>query len=218
MDIPRIYQAYWWHRHMPAIYMVYSTIYQAYTENWGSRCIILMLHTMSYVVHVRHRTRTMSYVVHVRCRTSYTYYDIVHTYDIVGGKNPDGRRHFSSYALSYDWQVSMGASEASLSTGELALSSEVNIFSWTKTIIRIIFCFILIILVSDQDWAACYFDLRTAGQHTTNLWEVSCHWIKKKALLAGIWAQILAIFFCIIRIMPLLLSYYTYYFRNQKCD
>ncbi len=42
--------------------------------------------------------------------------------------------------------------------------------------------------MSDQDWAACNFNLRTAGQQTTNLWEVSCHCIKKKALLAGTWA------------------------------
>jgi hypothetical protein len=49
-----------------------------------------------------------------------------------------GRRQFSSYALSDDCQVSMGASEASWSTGELALSSQVNICRWTKIIIRII--------------------------------------------------------------------------------
>ena len=50
---------------------------------------------------VRHIARTTSYVrydtrfrrLHVRCRTSCTY-DIVYTYDIVGGKNPDvGYRH-----------------------------------------------------------------------------------------------------------------------------
>ncbi len=32
-----------------------------------------MLHTMSYVVHVRHRTRTMSYIVHVRHSISMSY-------------------------------------------------------------------------------------------------------------------------------------------------
>ncbi len=66
------------------------------------------VHTMSYVVRTYDVTRTMSYVyilyiarttshvrctircrvLHVRCRTSCTY-DIVRTYDIVGGKNPD---------------------------------------------------------------------------------------------------------------------------------
>ncbi len=40
-----------------------------------------------------------------------------------------------------------------------------------------------------QDWAACNLDLRTVGQHASNLWEVSCHCIKKKALIAGTWAQ-----------------------------
>ncbi len=99
-----------------------------------------------------------------------------------------GRRQFSSYALSNDCQVSLGASEASWSTGKLALSSQVNIWSWTTTIIRI-FLFYLLFWMFDQDWAACNLDLRTAGQHASNLWEVSCHHIKKKALLAGIWAQ-----------------------------
>ncbi len=39
--------------------------------------IIPMLHTMSYVVHVRHRTGTMQYVVHVHCRRTTSYIDVV---------------------------------------------------------------------------------------------------------------------------------------------
>ncbi len=39
-----------------------------------------------------------------------------------------------------------------------------------------------------QDLAACNLDLSTAGQHTTNLLEASCHQIKMKALLAVTWA------------------------------
>ncbi len=54
-----------------------------------------MLHTMSYVVHVRHRTRTMSYVVHVRhrnirCRTRIRY-----------GRSDIRHCMFSSYTTSY---------------------------------------------------------------------------------------------------------------------
>ncbi len=38
--------------------------------------------------------------------------------------------------------------------------------------------------LSVQDLAACNIDLCTAGQHTTIHWDVSCHHIKKKALLS----------------------------------
>ncbi len=102
-----------------------------------------------------------------------------------------GRRQFrvSSFALSNDCQVSLGASEALWSAGDLALSSQVNIWSWMTTIIRIIFIFYFLFWLFGQDWAARNLDLHTAGQHASNLWEVSCHCIKKKALIAGTCAQ-----------------------------
>ncbi len=40
-----------------------------------------------------------------------------------------------------------------------------------------------------QDCAARNLDLRTAGHPASNLWEIPCHCIKKKALIAGTWAQ-----------------------------
>ena len=40
----------------------------------------------------------------------------------------------------------------------------------------------LLFWLSVQDLAACNRDLRTAGRHTTIVWDVSCHCIKKKAL------------------------------------
>ncbi len=52
---------------------------------------------------------------------------------------------------------------------------------------------------------ACNIDLRTAGRHTTILWDVSCHRIKKKALLPVTWAQFMAFPF-------LLYELYHYYF------
>ncbi len=58
-----------------------------------------------------------------------------------------------------------------------------------KPLYALLFILFLFFWMSDQDWAAHNLDLRTAGHLTTNLWEVSCHHIKKKALLAGTWAQ-----------------------------
>ena len=47
----------------------------------------------------------------------------------------------------------------------------------------------LLFWMSVQDLAACNLDLRTAGRHTSILWDVSCHHINKKALLHAMWAQ-----------------------------
>ncbi len=44
------------------------------------------------------------------------------------------------------------------------------------------FYFVLLYLLfwmPKQDWAACKLDLRTVGWHTTNLWGISSHGIKK---------------------------------------
>jgi len=45
--------------------------------------------------------------------------------------------------------------------------------------------------MSVHDSAACNFDLRIAGWHTSILWDVCCHHIKKKALLPVTWVQIM---------------------------
>ena len=90
-----IYQAYTWYKYWSIVYIRYIPgIHHAYTFHmtiysiyiWilaNVRCrtsdvrhrIIPMLHTMSYVRHVRpwHSTHTMSYVVHVRHRISMSY-------------------------------------------------------------------------------------------------------------------------------------------------
>jgi hypothetical protein len=47
----------------------------------------------------------------------------------------------------------------------------------------------LLFWMSVHDSAACNFDLRTAGWHTSILWDVCCHHIKKKALLPVTWVQ-----------------------------
>ncbi len=124
-----------------------------------------------------------------------------------------GRRQFSSYALSYDCQVSLGPNEASWWAGDLALSSQVNIWSWKTTIIRIVLISYLFFSLFDQDWAAHNLSLCTAGQHVSNLWEASCHCIKKKALIAGTWAQFMPFSFVFLHYVTII-SYYTYYFKN----
>jgi hypothetical protein len=66
-----------------------------------------MLHTMSYVMHVRHRTRTMSYVVHVQHRISMSYVRHVRHRNIrcrtcIRYRRSDVRhRMLSSYTTSY---------------------------------------------------------------------------------------------------------------------
>ena len=69
--------------------------------------IIPMLHTMSYVMHVRHHTRTMSYVEHVRHRILMSYVRHVRRRNIrcrtcKRYRRSDVRhRMFSSYTTSY---------------------------------------------------------------------------------------------------------------------
>jgi hypothetical protein len=65
------------------------------------------MHTMSYVVHVRHSTRTMSYVVHVRHRISMSYvrhvrHRIIQCRMCIRYRRSDIRHGmFSSYTTSY---------------------------------------------------------------------------------------------------------------------
>ncbi len=54
---------------------------------------------------------------------------------------------------------------------------------WTFLVLYLLFW------MSVQDWAACNLYLATAGRLRTNLWEVSWHCIKKKALLPITWAH-----------------------------
>ncbi len=67
----------------------------------------------------------------------------------------------------------------------------------------------------EQDWEACNLDLCTAGLHTTILWEVSCHGIKKHILHAVIWAQFMP--FYIIGITSLLFAIILNIPKTQKC-
>ncbi len=99
-----------------------------------------------------------------------------------------GRRQFSSCALSDDCQVSMGASEIRRNQQASSLYQAKSTYAAERKLLyALLFILYLLFWMSDQDWAARNLDLRTAGQHTTNLWEVSCHHFKKKALLAGTW-------------------------------
>ncbi len=76
---------------------------------------------------------------------------------------------------------------------------------------RLLYTLFLVLFIlfrlSVQDLAACKTDLRTAGRHTTILWDVSCHHIKKKALLPWpvTWAQFMAFSFI------LYTSYHDYF-------
>ncbi len=64
----------------------------------------------------------------------------------------------------------------------------------------------LLFWTSVQDLAACNlnFDLRTAVWSTTNLWEVSCHSIKKKTLLAVAWAQFMRFSFVLFTLFTII--------------
>ena len=53
----------------------------------------------------------------------------------------------------------------------------------------------LLFWLSVQDLAACNRDLRTAGRHTTIIWDVSCPCIKKKALVPVTWAQFMPFYY-----------------------
>ena len=73
--------------------------------------------------------------------------------------------------------------------------------------------------MSVQDLAACNLDLCTAGRHTTNIWEESCHHIKKNALLAVSWAQFMPFSFVLYALYHYYITlncYYTYYFKHWK--
>ncbi len=74
--------------------------------------------------------------------------------------------------------------------------------------------------MSDQDWAACNLNLRTAGRHTTILWVVSCHGIKKQVLLAVVWTQFMPFSFVLFawyHSYLLITCYCTHHFKTRKC-
>ncbi len=80
----------------------------------------------------------------------------------------------------------------------------------------------LLFWISVQDLAACNLDLRTASRNTTNLWghttnlcEASCHWIKRKILLA----VALALFMPFSFVLYALIQFYSLLyvlFQNRK--
>ncbi len=79
-------------------------------------------------------------------------------------------------------------------------------------------CFILYLLfwLFDQYWAARNLDLRTAGQHTSNQWEVSCHCIKKKALIAGTCVQSMPFSFVLFALCHYFFILYLLFQKSKK--
>ena len=73
----------------------------------------------------------------------------------------------------------------------------------------------LLFWMSVQDLAACYLDLCTAGRHTTNLREESCHHIKKKALLAITWAQFMPFSFVLFALYHYYLLLYALFQKSE---
>ena len=71
--------------------------------------------------------------------------------------------------------------------------------------------------LSDQDWAGCNLDLRTAGWHTMNLWDVSLHRIKKRALLSVTRAQFMP-FTLYYSYYVTIIFHYTHNLKTRKCD
>ena len=73
----------------------------------------------------------------------------------------------------------------------------------------------LLFWISVQDCAACNLYLGTAGRLRTNLWEVSCHRIKKKALLAITWAHFMPFSFVLYALYHYYLLLYALFQKSE---
>ncbi len=73
----------------------------------------------------------------------------------------------------------------------------------------------LLFWISVQDLAACNLILCTAGRHTINLWEASCHSIKKKSPAAVTWAQFMPFSFVLYALYHYYLLLYLSFHKSE---